>query len=159
MLKVIPILITIMFSTNALSYDKACIEKWFGKPSYDSFYIGLWTLHLYDYKNINIYNNSLYLLAYKGFCAGTFMNCYGDRTYMLGVQRYFIDKPLGPFCTMLGYRAGFLYGYNEQLFPLAGKLKILPCCQIIYDLSWRNLGIELSYTGIIISAGFFIRFN
>jgi hypothetical protein len=121
----------------------------------------MWTYHPFDYKKkFETFRNDLVMFVYKGIFASTFINCYGDRSYAVGIQRYWLQTCFKTGVeSKLGYRAGFIYGYDERLHPIANKLIILPCAQIIYDLSWKNVGIELSYTGVIVSAGFFIYFK
>lgn len=159
-LKIIIFLFFALSCTPVAAYQ-FCPAKLWGQPATNLLYLGMWTYHPYDYKKkFELFRNDLVLFVYRGFLACTFINCYGDRTYAVGIQRYWLQTcHQTGFESKFGYRAGLFYGYDERLHPIAGKLIILPCAQIIYDLSWKNVGIELSYTGVIVSAGFFINFK
>lgn len=135
------------------------LSKIYGQTSPNRIYFGMWSYHLNFPGYMHLYNNTLVGAVYNGYLAFSFINCYNDRTYAVGIQRYWLEKPLFDCVnTRLGYRLGGIYGYDERLAKIAGQLKVLPAASIIYDINWKNLGIELSYTGVVIAAGFFIQF-
>lgn len=53
--------------------------------------------------------------------------------------------------TAVGYRAGFITGYDERFFGIGDKLPVLPFAQFVAGINVRNLGIELAYAGIVAS--------
>jgi hypothetical protein len=58
----------------------------------------------------------------------------------------------------VGYRAGLITGDDERFIPLAGKTPVIPMVQPLLTVDRRRLGAELSYSGVIASAGFNVRF-
>lgn len=134
------------------------LYKLWGAPSPNSLCFGMWSYHFYVDQSA-LYRNDLLLLVYNNFVLGTLINCYDDRCYLFGIQRDVLITHFG--CDVngrLGYRAGFVYGYDERLMPIAGTLKLLPCIQFLYDIHWKHIGIEFSATGLIVSVGLNYRF-
>lgn len=72
--------------------------------------VGLYTAHLseaaQDYNN----DNRLIAVKYHTFIAGTFVNSYGDRTYMAGAV-YERTPTLSGHEFIYGFTAGAMYGY------------------------------------------------
>lgn len=152
------LLLFFLLSVNISAQANQFLRTLWGTPPPNSLYLGMWTYHVNDTDRV-IYKNDLLMLVYRSFFAGTLINCYNDRTYIFGVQRYVFENHFGcGIDSQLGYRAGLIYGYDERLMPIAGTLKLLPCAQIIYDLGWKHVGVEFTFTGVIVSAGFSIRF-
>ena len=106
---------------------------------------------------LNNWNNQLIAGTYKGYFAGTFINSFYDRGYALGIQRMWDTEQLSDnFKNSVGYRLGLVSGYDERLAPIAAKTPVLPFPQIIDDITWKHVGIELSWCVDTVSAGFVV---
>jgi hypothetical protein len=148
---------SVVFNT---SYAHTTWERIVGEPSANSVYFGMWSYHLRPgSQKAEDSRNDLLGVVYHGFFAGTLRNSFRHRSWALGIQRNWLSKPLSPNINYsLGYRLGLVHGYDEHLMHLAGQVPFIPFAQIVSDLSYKNVGVELSYTGVVVSGGFFIRF-
>ncbi len=113
-------------------------------------YLGMWSTHLRDL-NRGLVSNSLLGVSYRGWFGATFINSFGDRAVTVGMQRNFSFSSDRPVATGLGYRAGFITGYDERFFGIGDKLPALPFVQLLGVVDWRNVGVELGYAGIVAS--------
>lgn len=120
-------------------------------------YFGMWTFHFREMER-GWENNGALGLAWSGIYGATFINSFGNRAYTAGVQGTFISTEAGPVNVGLGYRAGLITGYDERFIPLAGKTPVLPLVQPLLTVDGKRLGVELSYSGVIASAGLSVRF-
>ncbi|MBA2654714.1 MAG: hypothetical protein H0U71_06575 [Gammaproteobacteria bacterium] len=148
----------LLASEATFSHPADILRQIEGTPAPNGINVGMWSCHLYNISE-GLYRNDLLSITYGGFFAGTLLNCFQDRCYAVGCQRYWLDIPLSQ-CVMshFGYRLGLLYGYDERLSAIAGKCAILPCLQFIYSINYKKVGVELMLTGVTLSGGFFIRF-
>jgi len=134
-----------------------------GKPGKDAVYLGMWSFHLSllakQGDDLN-WQHDLIALAYSGFIAGTFINSFNDRCYVFGLHRsiYRYGNKNG-FSTDLGYNLGVVKGYDSRMVSVADDLKYLPFLQVTYDISWKMLGIQMSYVGTVLTAGFYIEYE
>lgn len=114
-------------------------------------YVGMWTSHLRNLRR-GVEANSLLGIAYRGFYGATFINSFGDRAIAAGVQRTLVPANLdsSPSAT-LGYRAGFVTGYDERFIAIAGKTPVLPFVQLVGMLQHQRLGVEVAYSGVVAS--------
>jgi hypothetical protein len=119
-------------------------------------YVGMWTIHFRDLDR-GIDNNWLLALSWGPIYGGTFINSFGKRAYSVGVQRAVARWNSRIVSAGLGYRVGLVTGYDERLFPLAGETPVLPLFQPLITLDASRLGLELSYSGVIASAGLNVR--
>ena len=120
-----------------------------------------------DHTRTNNNPNPILAVSYKGFFAGTFDNSYSIRTYIVGIQRYVIQgHPTPNFALQLGYRLGLMFCYqHKHLFngnnPLAWlnqNSPIFPAGQVIFDITYRHLGLELSWMNVVATGSIYIRF-
>lgn len=111
--------------------------------------------------------NPMLAVVYKGFFVGTLNNSYGIRTYAAGVQRYLIQgHPAPNLALQLGYRLGLMYGYqgthlfngNNPLAWLNRNSPIFPAAQAIFDITYRHVGLELSWMNVVATGSIYIRF-
>lgn len=95
------------------------------------------------------------------YFVGTLINSYGERMYAAGIQRYWLQKPLGShFNYDVRYRLGLVYGYGNILINLGDLTPpVLPFAQLIAGIAWKDVGWKVSYTGIVISTEFYIKFK
>lgn len=142
---------------SATEQSRSFWSKLWGTPAPTAIYPGMFTFHLEKASRDDNWNNQLIAGTYKGFFAGTFINSFYDRGYALGIQRMWDTEQLSDnFKNSVGYRLGLVTGYDERLAPIAGKTPVLPFPQIIDDITWKHVGIELSWCVDTVSAGFVV---
>ena len=150
-----PIDYSLLESYNSFSEETSWTSKLWGKPFRDHIYAGMWTLHFSsgdDQEN----TNNLLGVAYKGYYAGTFVNTHRDQVYSAGWQRALYRDKWGVFDVEAGYRAGMMYGYTKYL--KMGDSKWFPLFQTLLDIDYNGFGMEFSWAGVVLSAGFYYRF-
>jgi hypothetical protein len=126
------------------------------EPADRRLYLGMWTIHFRDLDR-GLDNNWLLAVSWGRIYGATFVNSFGKRAYSTGVQRTVARWNSRTVSLGLGYRAGLVTGYDERLFPLAGKTPVLPLLQPLINVDASRLGLELSYSGVIASAGLNVR--
>jgi hypothetical protein len=132
-------------------------SKLWGTPAPTAIYPGMFTFHLEPGSRDDNWNNQLIAGTYKGYFAGTFINSFYDRGYAAGIQRVWDTEQFSDnFKNSIGYRVGLVSGYDEQLAPIAAKTPVLPFPQVIDDITWKHVGIELSWCVDTVSAGFVV---
>jgi hypothetical protein len=119
-------------------------------------YFAMWTIHFRDLER-GLKNNWLLAVSWGRIYGATFINSFGRRAYSAGVQRAVARWNWPIISAGLGYRVGLVTGYDERLFPLAGETPVLPVLQPLITLDAKRLGLELSYSGVIASAGLNVR--
>ena len=122
-----------------------------GRPARDALVFGMWSLHLdgsgeFFGTGSNNDHNHLLGFQYKGFNAGTFINSHWDRTYSAGLSREVYSRQYSPELRFdAGYRAGFLYGYADNLPNILGiSAYVMP----VVGLSWKRAGLDLGLTPV-----------
>lgn len=128
-----------------------------GKPSNRRLYLGLWTLHLRD-PGRGLDSNWLLGVAVGKIYAATFINSFGNRAYSAGFQDVVARWNPEILSIGFGYRVGLVTGYDERFIRLAGKTPVLPLVQPLLIVERQRLGVEFSYSGVVASAGFMVRF-
>lgn len=144
----------------AIDANSVWVKLW-GKPEPKPMLaLGMWSYHLkHESQDMDNSRNDLIGFSYDGLFAATLINSENRRSYAVGVQRYWLAKPLKPDLTwQLGYRLGLIYGYDEKLGHIATISPIIPFPQLITDMTWKNVGLEISYTWVVVSTSFYIRF-
>lgn len=126
-----------------------------GQPAQSSVYLGMWSVHFYDDDEDYTTTHNLFGFAYKGYYAGTFLNSHDDRAYSAGFQRDVYATSWEFISVDAGYRFGILYGYDD--FQISDS-KLFPLLQLYVDLSYKKVGVQFSWAGSVLTAGFFIRF-
>jgi hypothetical protein len=141
----------LIFGNNAFAFNI------FGHAPDNEILLGMWTAHISGGTNHDRAANNTVGLVYKSFFAATFTNTYSRQSVAAGLERMWVTQQINTHTTLsLGYRLGLMYGYDKRLMRLAGQTPILPFAQLLADFSYRRVGLEISYTGIVISAGFYI---
>ena len=121
-------------------------------------YFGMWTTHL---KNdvVVLNNNWVVGLSAGGYFGATFLNSFGRRAFTGGLERPIVTVQRGAFEVAVGYRAGFVTGYDGRLMRVARKTPVLPLVQPFASLDiHRRVGIEVSYTFVVASTVISYRF-
>ncbi len=135
--------------------EKTAMELFWGEPAMDTLYLGMWSYHFVDDDDEYQTTHNLIGLAFKGFYLGTFENSRDDRAWSGGVQRDVYRSMWGPLSVEAGYRAGFLYGYEKMQIGDSG---FFPLIQLYTDIRYKNVGMQFSWGGSALTAGFLIRF-
>ena len=115
-------------------------------------YVGMWTIHFRDLGG-GFQQNWTLGVAWRGMIAGTFINSYGDRAYLAGLQGTMARGSDGTVVPRLGYRVGLLTGYDDRFLPIASKVPALPMVQLLGGLDSRGAGVELAWAGLVSSLG------
>ena len=121
-------------------------------------YFGMWTVHL-KHDTVALKNNWLIGVAYRRFFGATFMNSFGRRAYAAGYQRTALTSRRGPLTASLGFRLGAISGYDGRFMRIARSTPVLPLMSVFGNVDVGRLGVELSYTIVIVSAAVSYRFG
>ena len=120
-------------------------------------YFGMWTIHLRD-DVVALKNNWAVGVTSHGFFGATFLNSYGRRAYTAGLQRTIISTEPGSLGASLGFRLGLVSGYDGRFMRIARDTPVLPLVQPFATIDIGHVGVEVSYTFVIISVATAIRF-
>lgn len=142
-------------SYNSFNEEQGWAGHLWGRPFRDKLYLGMWTLH-FEPGDDQETNNELLGVAYKGHYGGTFINTHGDRVWSGGWQRTLFQKKYGDVEVEAGYRTGIMYGYKKYL--QLGNSRFFPLFQTLLDIEYKNFGVELSWAGVVFTAGFYYCF-
>ncbi|MET4692764.1 hypothetical protein V5J35_002855 [Endozoicomonas sp. NE40] len=140
---------------NSFDKEKGWLKQLWGRPFRDQLLLGMWTLHLEPGEDQES-NNRLIGAVYKGFYGGTFINTHGDRVWSGGWQRTLFQQKYGEIEVEAGYRTGIMYGYKRYL--KLGNTRLFPLFQALLDVDYKNFGVQLSWAGVVLTAGFYYRF-
>jgi hypothetical protein len=114
-------------------------------------FFGMWTWHLKQ-DVVQLRNNWVAGVSVRGFYGATFMNSFGRRAYTIGIERPRLFTFTPPVVDVsIGYRAGLISGYDRRLMKLAEKTPILPYVQPVAAVNYHRLGVEVSYTFVVVS--------
>jgi len=125
-----------------------------GQPAPDSLYLGMWSWHFINDDDRYRSQHHLIGISLQGVFFGTFLNSHSDRSWAGGWQRDIHTQRYGDLSLQTGYRIGLVYGYDE--LSLGGS-KVFPLVQMYSDISYRDIGVQLSWAGSVFLAGFFLR--
>jgi hypothetical protein len=114
-------------------------------------YFGMWTMHLRQ-DVIALDNNWAVGMTWRGFFGATFMNSFGRRAFTGGLQRRLLTNGGHPIAASLGYRLGFVTGYDGRFMRLARKTPVLPLVQPFVTIDVQHIGFEVSYSFVVVSA-------
>ncbi|MBM9536999.1 hypothetical protein JWG43_07955, partial [Desulfobulbus alkaliphilus] len=125
-----------------------------GQPASDSLYLGLWSWHFINNDDNYRSRHDLIGLSLQGIFLGTFLNSHNNRTWAAGWQRDIYSQCYDKLSLQTGYRIGLMHGYEELSL---GNSRLFPLLQVYNDISYRNIGVQFSWAGSVILAGFFLR--
>ena len=135
-----------------------------GRKAVDAILLGMWSLHfdatgsLFGDGRVNEVNNLVGLQLF-GFNAGTFINSHDDRTYFLGLSRRVYTTHLWDDNVRLdiGYNAGLLYGYGDELYNLFGiSVYVVPNLGFTY----KGIGVDFGFVPVgVLTFGFRVDFD
>jgi hypothetical protein len=120
-------------------------------------YAGMWTIHLKDDVLVVDSNWALGVTA-GGYFVAALLNSYGEPAFAGGLQRTLVSSAPGPVVVSAGFRLGAITGYDGRLMPLARQTPVLPLVQPFAMVDFHRVGIEVSWTFVILSVATSIRF-
>lgn len=142
-------------------------EQTLSTPPHESFdqrerhgprlYVGMWTTHLKS-DIVVLKNNWVAGLSARGYFGATFVNSFGKRAFTGGWQRPITAVNRRQAGLLLGYRLGFVTGYDGRLMRIARKTPVLPLAQPFVSLDISHIGVEVSYTFVVVSVAASYRF-
>ena len=116
---------------------------WSWQSPHDRILAGAFTTH-FNYLWAAPKNSHAIGLICNGVLGGTFVTTYGRRAWVVAFERAWLEGSWGPTRTMLGFRAGLLYGYDESLFAMAGILPIIPYGQPLALIRWGPATLDVT---------------
>ena len=120
-------------------------------------YLGMWTTHLKE-DVVALDNNWIVGISGRGYFGATFRNSFGRRAVAGGLQRTVLAVAPRPIGVALGFRLGFITGYDGRLMRLARKTPVLPLVQPFVSVDVTRVGLEVKYTFVVASAVVSYRF-
>jgi len=154
-------LIAFCFSDAKAEEQKSFWEKAWGNTGPTNLYTGMWSLHLSSDQG-NPSNNPAFAVATHGFFLGTFVNSYYQQSLAGGIQRYWYDKTYTNDLNLrLGYRLGIIYGYhigneNNLIGFITRHQPLVPFPQLISEATWHHVGVQVGFTGDVLSATLYL---
>ena len=141
------------------SLNHAAFQPPPAKPSSQThIYFGLWTTHL-NANRLHIDSNNVMVGVTRGpIFVTTFVNSFGKRAYAAGFQHAVLSGSRGTAAASLGFRLGAISGYDERFLSFAKDTPVLPMFSVYTLVEERHLGLELSWTMVVLSAALCIRF-
>ncbi len=126
-------------------------------PEPTRIYFAMWTTHLKN-KFVRMDNNWVGGFSHRGWFGATFLNSYDRRAFTAGIQRTLKSTAPRAVRASLGYRLGFVTGYDQRFVKLARQTPVLPLVQPYVLLDVAHVGIEVQYTVIVVSTAVSYRF-
>jgi hypothetical protein len=120
-------------------------------------YFGMWTTHL-NHEGVALDNNWVVGLTYRGFFGATFLNSFGRRAFTAGIQRTLVASAPRPIGASLGLRIGLVSGYDGRFMQIARDTPVLPFAQPFVTIDIHHVGVEVSYTFVVVSVAASYRF-
>jgi len=97
-------------------------------------------------------------VIWRGLYAGTFQTTHGPRGWSIGLERSWVDEKAGPFDMGLGFRTGWVYGYDQRLGWLAEEYPVLPFIQPLAYAAVGPLAIDAAWAWVVFSLSAAVRF-
>ena len=120
-------------------------------------YFGMFTTHLKE-ETASLHNNWLIAVSYRGFFGGTFLNTFGRRAFTGGLQRTLVSHVREPLAASVGVRLGIVTGYDGRFMELARETPVLPLISAFGNVDVKRIGVEVSYTFVVVSVAMSYRF-
>ena len=117
----------------------------------------MWSEHFLDGNDDKRTRHDLVGISYHGYFLGTFLNSHDDRSWGLGMQRAMYKNRDYSLDFELGYRAGLMYGYDDSYE--IGDTKLFPLLQVLADVGYGPVGVQFSWAGEVVTAGFVIKLD
>jgi hypothetical protein len=120
-------------------------------------YFGMWTTHL-KHDVITLDNNWVVGLTWRGLFGATYLNSFGRRAFTGGIQRTILSAEPRPIGASLGFRLGFVTGYDGRFMRIARETPVLPLAQPFVSIDVQRVSFEISYTFVVVSVATSYRF-
>lgn len=121
-------------------------------------YFGMWTTHL-NADRLHVDTNNLMVgLTHGPVFAATFVNSFGRRAYAAGFQHALVARGNQNAAATIGIRLGAISGYDERFLSFAKDTPILPMVSVYSLFELKGLGVEASWTMVVASVAFSVRF-
>jgi hypothetical protein len=120
-------------------------------------YVGMWTTHL-KHDVIVVDSNWAVGFTHRGYFLATFRNSFGRQAFTAGIQHAFVTRRRGRLTSSLGGRLGAVYGYDGRFMRIARDTPVLPLFQAWGNVDVGRIGIEVSYTFVVVSVTTSYRF-
>jgi hypothetical protein len=122
------------------------------------FIFGLWTLHPFEPQFPEVEWTQGVGFAFSQWFAATFINSYDDRSFIVGVERYWARGKWGVTDFGVGYRAGLVTGYDERLATWAEDTPVLPFAGLVGWFDAGPLALDVYYVYRAITLETSVRF-
>lgn len=106
---------------------------------------GLWAMHPFDAQFPELDGTSGFGGLWGHWFGATFINSYGDRTFIFGLERNWFAVRRGPLGFGGGYRVGLITGYDERLVELARHTPVLPFGGVLLWTQAGPIGLDAYY--------------
>ena len=116
----------------------------------DRLLLGMTTVHI-DSDREGWQNDYALGLVVRSVYTATFVTTHGDRALTAGFERAWFSVESGPHAFWVGFRAGLMYGYDEELGWLAGAIPVLPYAQPLAYGRVGPLALDVGYTWVVLS--------
>ena len=124
---------------------------WTVPARHDRLLLGMTTYHIGDEDREGWQNDYAIGLVARSVFAATFVTTHGDRALTAGFERAWFSAASGPHALWVGFRAGLMYGYDEELGWLAGAVPVLPYAQPLVYGRVGPLALDVGYTWVVLS--------
>lgn len=114
-------------------------------PRRDRIIPGLWAMHPFEPHFPELDGTSGFGGLYRHWFGATFVNSYGDRTFILGIERNWLALRRGVFGLGAGYRVGLITGYDERLIEIARHTPVLPFGGVLLWTQAGPIGVDAYY--------------
>ena len=121
--------------------------------------LGLWALHPFEPQFPELDWASGFGIKADQWLVATFINSYDRRAFVLALERYWWAQRLGWVDLGVGYRAGVITGYTEELIEWAGSAPVLPFTGLLLWVDVGPFSIDgfYAYRGITLETGLTFR--
>jgi hypothetical protein len=107
---------------------------------------------------ITLDNNWVVGLTWRGLFGATYLNSFGRRAFTGGIQRTILSAEPRPIGASLGFRLGFVTGYDGRFMRIARETPVLPLAQPFVSIDVQRVSFEISYTFVVVSVATSYRF-
>lgn len=132
----------------------------FGAPfSRPHVIVGAWALHPFEPQFPELDWSAGFGVKSHQWLFATFVNSYDRRSFIAALERYWWVGDFGDLSVGVGYRAGVITGYDEELIALAGKTPLMPFTGLLLwtDLGPFSIDAFYAYRGITLETGLAFR--
>lgn len=107
------------------------------KPDRRRVIAGIWALHPFESQFPELDPTRGVGVQVSSWFGASFVNSYGRRAYVAGLERNWATHTTSTFGLGVGYRAGVVTGYDAELVNIARHMPLLPFAGL---LVWGDLG-------------------